>query len=111
MNGIVPQFQSSHLTPARLQWVMDVGETTVGEWVKNREIEYFKKGRLIRFSPEAVLEFIGRYRVKARLKAAAPLNIEPGSEAWARLERLIRDQIEHYPRFAFARATPDKEAA
>lgn len=108
MNSTLPQFESSYLTPARLQWVMDVGETTVAEWIKNRELEYFKKGRLIRFAPEHVMAFINRYTVRPRrpavgaLSSGAPGGTANGAAAadglppgamWTRVERLIVDQV------------------
>jgi excisionase family DNA binding protein len=45
---------------------LGVGHTTVEEWLKNREFEFFKKGRLIRIPREAFEGFVKRYTLKAR---------------------------------------------
>lgn len=92
--------QSQLLTPARLGWVMDVGETTVASWLSSSkgrppQITHFRQGRLIRIEPAAVLEFIARNTVRAR--AGGTFNIQhPTSNIeldWGRIERLITDQV------------------
>ena len=83
---------SKLLTPARLAWVMGVSHSTVDEWVRRREISSFKKGKLRRFEPGAVLEFIARHKVKAKF-AQPQLVASLSNEDWQRIERLIRDQV------------------
>jgi hypothetical protein len=54
------------LTTADLQRIMGVGESTVLQWNRRKEIAYFRKGKLIRYTHSAVLEFIIRNTVRAR---------------------------------------------
>lgn len=86
MNAVPPSpnLAAQFLTPARLAWVMDVSDRTVAEWTGGRrrksQIAYFKKGRVIRFAPEAVMQFIWVHTLlPARRDAgqAAPPKLEP----------------------------------
>jgi len=86
---------SQWLTPARLQHVLGIGETTELEWRRRRVIPFFKCGRLIRYDPAAVLEFLRRHTVRARGAGAGCAGPDPGfsAEQWARVARLIEDQV------------------
>jgi len=83
------------LTPDRLCWVLDIGESTEAAWRERKLISFFRQGRLVRYTPESVLEFIARNTVRAR--AVGTSNIEhrtPNTELdWPRVERLIADQV------------------
>jgi hypothetical protein len=84
------------LTPARLRWVLDIGESTEAEWREQKAIEFFNRGRVIRYTPASVLEFIARNSRKAR-GATLPIadcRLPIAETDWARIERLISDQIE-----------------
>lgn len=85
------------LTPARLQWVMDVSTTTVQQWNSDGLIARFHHGRIIRYAPAAVLEFIARHTLAARGRIEARgWQIETPlltAQAWERIERLIADQV------------------
>jgi excisionase family DNA binding protein len=91
---------SQEITPKRLAWIMDVGESTVADWIANRDIDHFKKGRLIRFSPAAVTEFIVEYTVRksrnARGGIAGPVTLQPDEwdKIWERMARLVEAAVE-----------------
>lgn len=93
-----PSLGSQLLTPAKLAWVMDVSDRTVAEWTGGRrrkpQIACFKKGRLIRFAPEAVLQFIVAHTVlpSGRGPALGSPKLEPEQLEllWQRIERLIK---------------------
>jgi excisionase family DNA binding protein len=87
-----PQINSQLLTPARLAWVMGVSHSTIDEWVRRREIASFKKGKLRRFEPGAVLEFICRHTVKEKF-AQRSLVATLTNADWARIERLIQAEL------------------
>lgn len=77
-----PTLSSQLLTPAGLAWVMNVSDRTVCEWTGGRrrkpQIACFKKGRVIRFTPEAVLHFIMVHTVlPARKDPALPPGTVP----------------------------------
>lgn len=83
------------LTPARLAWVLDAGHTTVEDWLKNGEIEHFRKGRLIRISPEAVFQFVASYtrrRDGGRIGLIGPIGNGRDLD-WGRIERLIQLRV------------------
>jgi len=82
------------LTPARLRWVMDVGESTEAEWREQKAIAHFSKGRVIRYSPAAVLGFIARNTIKARGLKMEDRGWKPDDVAWARIERLMVATVE-----------------
>ena len=94
----LPSLGSQLLTPARLAWVMDVSDRTVAEWTGGRrrkpQIACFKKGRLIRFAPEAVLQFIVAHTVlpagRGPAMVAPKLEPEQLELLWQRIERLIQ---------------------
>lgn len=86
------QINSQLLTPARLAWVMGVSHSTVDEWVRRKEIASFKKGKLRRFEPGAVLEFICRHTIKCRVQSAECRVLQGGD--WERIERLICQSVE-----------------
>lgn len=93
--------ESQQLTPAQLRWIMNVGDSTVHEWLDGTTpaLSHFRRSRLIRISSEAALEFIFRNTVRAR-GAGEPLLVPQGQplmfpeEAWQRIERLIAEQVE-----------------
>jgi hypothetical protein len=88
---------SQQITPARLAWIMDVGDRTVWEWNDQNLITRFQRGRIIRFAPESVLEFIIGNTVRTRSKPTMlvqTLGAELSAQQWARIERLIADQME-----------------
>lgn len=89
-------FNSQFLTPARLRWVLDIGESTEAAWREAKAIQFFRQGRVVRYDPAAVLDFITRNSLKARGSSARTLDFRPetlDSAAWQRLERLIGDQV------------------
>lgn len=93
----LPSLGSQFLTPARLAWVMDVSDRTVAEWTGGRrrkpQIACFKKGHVIRFAPEAVLQFILAYTLLPAGRAALPtpkLEPEQFEQLWQRIERLVQ---------------------
>ena len=54
------------LTPKRLAWVMDVGESTVADWLRSERgrpplIAHFRQGRLIRIEPSEAARFVWQY--------------------------------------------------
>lgn len=76
---------------------MDVSNRTVAEWTGGRrrkpQIACFKKGRLIRFAPEAVLQFIFIHTLlpTARSATQSPkLDPEQFEILWQRIERLVQ---------------------
>lgn len=90
-----PKLDSQLLTPARLCWVLGVSERTEREWRDAKLITFFKQGHNIRYEPAKVLEFIARHTTQAK-------SLRPGTagataaidvEAWAKIERLIADQV------------------
>lgn len=81
------------LTPARLRAVLDVGESTEAEWRRARRIAFFRQGRVVRYAPAAVWEFLARHTVNARGLPAGPGAAGPGTPDWGRIERLIADQV------------------
>lgn len=93
-----PSLGSQLLTPAKLAWVMDVSDRTVAEWTGGRrrkpQIACFKKGRVIRFAPEAVLQFILAHTIlpasRGGLSGAPKLEPEQFELLWQRIERLIQ---------------------
>jgi hypothetical protein len=62
----LPPSSFPSLTSEDLQRIFNVSERTVTNWVANRMVRYFRKGRVLRFAPDAVLEFIARNSVNAR---------------------------------------------
>ena len=92
---------SQQITPKRLQWIMDVGHCTIADWNEKKLIPHFREERIIRYAPENVLRFIVSHTVrsKARQPGLAPF-VNPAApvvlteDAWTRIERLIKDQIE-----------------
>lgn len=100
MNDNAPKSDSQLLTPARLCWVLDVGESTEAAWREAKLISFFKQGRTIRYEPEAVAAFIARHTTNARaaIAKATPAKIATAApaieaEAWAKIQRLIADQV------------------
>jgi len=92
---------SQLLTPARLMWVLDIGESTEAAWREQKMISFFRQGRIVRYDPAAVLAFIARNSVRARslksnvqsLKSTTG-DVRLETLDWVRIERLIGDQIE-----------------
>lgn len=76
---------------------MAVGESTVWEWNEQKAITHFHRGRIIRYAPQSVLEFILKSSVQMRSRPAVLLPT-PGAQLsaldWARIERLIADQMD-----------------
>lgn len=95
-----PPGESQWLTPARLRFVLDIGESTEAAWREAKLISYFRQGRLVRYDPAAVLEFIARHTVKARGMQNAEGRRQ--NEEWLRIERLIADQVRVQVRSALA---------
>jgi len=82
---------SQLLKPEKVAWVLDVGHSTLEEWTRRREIASFKKGKVRRYAPADVYEFILRHTVKARNgTGAVPLQ----AADWLRIERLIEAKTE-----------------
>lgn len=93
----LPSLASQLLTPAKLAWVMDVSDRTVAEWTGGRrrkpQIACFKKGRVIRFAPEAVLQFIFAHTIlpTQRVGSQLPkLDPEQFELLWRRVEKLVQ---------------------
>ena len=79
-----------YLTPADLQWVMGVSESTVTEWNRRKAIPFFREGRLIRYQAQDVLNFIAGKTVRGRTLQASPLAVSDlRGDAWERVERLV----------------------
>lgn len=92
-----PTFESRLLTPERFRWVLDVSESTELAWRAEKAVAFFRRGRVVRYAPEAVLEFILKHTVKARgqrTEGGGPRSdfCLPASD-WPRIERLIADQV------------------
>ncbi len=83
-------FNSQFLTPARLMWVLDIGESTEAAWRAEKRISFFRQGRVVRYDPAAVWDFIRRYTLHTRPATV----IHPSNSDWLRIERLIADQVE-----------------
>lgn len=92
------QLNCQLLTPARLQWVMDVSESTVTSWLAVQDkdgrrrppaITHFRDGRVIRIMPAEVLGFIARRSVNSRRSKIEGQGLELDAAAWQRIERLI----------------------
>jgi|ERR1051326_732433 hypothetical protein len=91
-----PTINWQMITPARLAWIMAVGETTVTEWNRKEEIKRFRKGRLVRYKPAEVLAFIARNSTRSKAgRQISPIagQAEDDAKFWARIERLIADQV------------------
>lgn len=100
---------SQFLSPKKLAWVMDVGETTVADWLKPGErgrppmITHFRQGRIIRVMPEEALRFVWAYTLRAgdQNRSVEPLNCrtlnpEQFEVLAARLERHMQLQISDF---------------
>ena len=94
-----PTFESQFLTPAKLAWVLDVSERTVGNWLSERWIPHVKiGGQLVRIDPQAAAQFIlthtrlGRIQPAAHLEPA-PLTAEQFEQLCRRMERFIECQV------------------
>ena len=90
-------FQFQMLTPADVCWVLDVGESTEAAWRERKLISFFRQGRLVRYTPEAVMEFIARNTVRARgqlvnQRISESVSGQISELDWRRIERLIADQ-------------------
>jgi excisionase family DNA binding protein len=98
MNLAPPQVSltTQWLTPAKVAWLMDVGESTVAEWYQSGELEHFKHGRKVRIPQEGLLKFIyGRLRrSRSGTEPAQELSQEQLDVLWRRIERLILATIE-----------------
>lgn len=83
------------LTPERLRWVLDISESTLTEWQRKRLLTGFKCGRVVRYAPEVVLEFILRHTTRTPGHGTPGTNGTPGltAEVWAQINRLIQDQV------------------
>jgi bifunctional DNA-binding transcriptional regulator/antitoxin component of YhaV-PrlF toxin-antitoxin module len=82
------------ITPERLREILGISETTELEWRRRKRIAVFKVGRVVRYDPAEVLEFIRRHTVRGRALGQIP-NPESQipNDAWDRIERLIADQV------------------
>lgn len=88
----IPSLNCQQLTPAKLRWIMDVSERTVAEWIADSAISHFHKGRVVRFSPEAVSQFIADWTRVGR-NNGSPLTVRELLDSelfWRRNERLFR---------------------
>ena len=83
------------LTTEGVARVLDVGQSTVEEWIRRREIASFKKGRIRRIEFSAVLEFIARHRVVATDQGTKGLKDQGtwSEREWERIERLITEKL------------------
>lgn len=86
-------FNSQLLTPERLRWVLDIGESTEAQWRAQKAIAFFQRGRVIRYTPAAAWEFITRHSVRARGVASSKFQVPSSELDWQRIERLIADQV------------------
>jgi len=90
--------ESQWISPRRLEWILDVGHCTVADWNKKKLIPHFRDDRIIRYEPQAVLQFIIAKTVRARgaqSVVSSPLSVAQTlpEEAWVRIERLVADQV------------------
>lgn len=94
-----PQLPESgrYWTPAKFRALLDIGETTEMEWRSLGLITFFKEGRLVRYDPRVVAEFILRRTVQARMSrgAAVQVKLEAGqfSLLEERMQRFIGEQV------------------
>lgn len=96
--GVPTSFASKLITPAELARLMDVSDRTIAEWTGGRHgrsrIDYFKVGRVIRFTQESVLKFIFVHTIPAVKSSGAyvptpKLNQEQFELLCQRIERLL----------------------
>jgi hypothetical protein len=87
---------SQLLTPERVCWVFDIASSTEQEWrnMSPPAIAFFRRGRVIRYTPEAVLQAIAAGTAKAAGNGAYGNGSHGFSaEAWVRIERLVELKV------------------
>ena len=92
--SIPAPIHAARLTPKELERIFDVSPRTVAKWMATKRIPFFRIGRVVRFNPDDVVEFIFANTVRSRRAHGAPMRPEEEILMWTRVEALIERVID-----------------
>ena len=97
MQSTAPTLESQWLTPAKVAWILDIGERTLRDWTERRLIASVKiGGQVVRYDPAEVTAFILRHHRVARAigTASEVQTASVSDEVWPKLQRLIDNTVD-----------------
>jgi excisionase family DNA binding protein len=84
----------AHLTLSQVARVMQVSRSTVNGWIAARRLASFRDGRVVRVSPDALMDFVERLTV-VDVRRYEPSGAGLRDQVfWERVERMVRSMVE-----------------